>query len=164
MFESRVVLDGNQTFQCRWLQPVQFESCVILDENQTKNAGVFGCILFERRVVLDRNPMKWNIGEFVHQFERRVVLDGNQTCVKHWSRIAWFESRVVLDGKSIVINNVFSHAGRQTTHWFEEKINCCPNGNDSQNVWEIVLLDGKEVFTFGAGVVLFESFVVLEDR
>ena len=89
-----------------------FESRVVLDENQTKNAGVFGCILFECRVVLDRNPMKWNIGEFVHQFERHVVLDG----------------------KSIVINNVFSHAGRQTTHWFEEKINCCPNGNDSRNV------------------------------
>ena len=67
-------------------------------------------------------------------FESRVVLDGNQTRMRYVFRWSLFESRVVLDGKSIVINNVFSHAGRQTTHWFEEKINCCPNGNDSQNV------------------------------
>ena len=68
------------------------------------------------------------------RFESRVVLDGNQTQETILTLRLLFESRVVLDGKSIVINNVFSHAGRQTTHWFEEKINCCPNGNDSQNV------------------------------
>ena len=55
LFESRVVLDGNQTSSGNATVLHKFESRVVLDGNQTKDWRVNQCGEFESRVVLDGN-------------------------------------------------------------------------------------------------------------
>ena len=57
MFESRVILDGSQTFATGADRIAKFESRVILDGSQT--------------LVL--------VGALCAEFESRVILDGSQT-------------------------------------------------------------------------------------
>ena len=52
-FESRVVLDGSQTFRSVLMQSGEFESRVVLDGSQTKRAPMASNPPFESRVVLD---------------------------------------------------------------------------------------------------------------
>ena len=43
MFESRVVLDGNQTRRCTAMRGCTFESRVVLDGNQTPSLFIALC-------------------------------------------------------------------------------------------------------------------------
>ena len=52
-FESRVILDGSQTFMKTLLVLLTFESRVILDGSQTCNLVIIFCNRFESRVILD---------------------------------------------------------------------------------------------------------------
>ena len=59
----------------------QFESRVVLDGSQTFYAGSDVCTLFESRVVLDGSQTVDQRQHGVVLFESRVVLDGSQTIV-----------------------------------------------------------------------------------
>ena len=68
LFESRVVLDGNQTCPvCRVLH-VAFESRVVLDGNQTKRLDIKTAGGFESRVVLDGNQTKYGIYIYIRRY------------------------------------------------------------------------------------------------
>ena len=71
-FESRVVLDGNQTTAIYYNEVTGFESRVVLDGNQTtlKHGTVWP--QFESRVVLDGNQLP--ASDTPHYMRLRVVL------------------------------------------------------------------------------------------
>ena len=60
-------------------QNLRFESRVVLDGNQTISSGSIPYAWFESRVVLDGNQTWRPIWPLSPRFESRVVLDGNQT-------------------------------------------------------------------------------------
>ncbi len=64
-FESRVILDGSQTYSFVHTKPSRFESRVILDGSQTG----------------------FNIVAQAGRFESRVILDGSQTLLFPVSKV-----------------------------------------------------------------------------
>ena len=58
-----------------------FESCVVLDGNQTANAHREVVRWFESCVVLDGNQTLDAAARTYRKFESCVVLDGNQTMI-----------------------------------------------------------------------------------
>ena len=60
MFESRVILDGSQTFIIFTVVRVLFESRVILDGSQTRSPVVIEVTTFESRVILDGSQTNKN--------------------------------------------------------------------------------------------------------
>ena len=52
-FESRVILDGSQTYPRLCMRELKFESRVILDGSQTPAASFISPVRFESRVILD---------------------------------------------------------------------------------------------------------------
>ena len=57
-FESRVVLDGSQTFLLSYSRCLRFESRVVLDGSQTPAFVANAIAKFESRVVLDGNQVR----------------------------------------------------------------------------------------------------------
>ena len=53
LFESRVILDGSQTWADYRYKPNRFESRVILDGSQTMFKKISQIFMFESRVILD---------------------------------------------------------------------------------------------------------------
>ena len=80
----KIKIVPSETTQCvSWhsfnYQNLRFESRVVLDGNQTDFVKDIFETLFESRVVLDGNQTMRSPEYTVYWFESRVVLDGNQT-------------------------------------------------------------------------------------